>query len=80
MTDLPLIRRLTPDDIELCRAWLNMFGAAFEDEDAYGKAQPDDAYLRDLLADPTFIALAALAGDGAGDGASNQTGDGAEHQ
>ena len=37
-------------------------GDAFGDRATYTHAQPDDAYLRDLLSSSSFIAVAALAG------------------
>jgi len=42
------------------RAMLDMFGAAFEEVETYIAAQPGTAYLEQLLASDTFIALAAL--------------------
>ena len=55
------IRTLAPDDLPILRGVLSMFGAAFEDPDAYGARPPGDAYLRGLLGNPGFIAIAALA-------------------
>ncbi len=43
-------------------AMLDLFGAAFEDPEAYGSARPDDAYVERLLADPGFVALVARDG------------------
>lgn len=45
------------------RRMLAMFGHAFDDVPTYTAHQPGDAYLRDLLASPTFVAIAARAGD-----------------
>jgi len=45
------------------RGMLAMFGRAFDDLPTYTARQPDDAYLHELLASPTFVAIAALAGD-----------------
>ena len=42
---------------------LATLGDAFEDRAAYADAQPDDAYLRALLARDTYVAIAALDGD-----------------
>jgi aminoglycoside 3-N-acetyltransferase I len=50
-------------DLPVLRELLAVFGEAFGEPDTYGAHQPDDAYLRGLLAKPHFIALAALAGD-----------------
>jgi aminoglycoside 3-N-acetyltransferase I len=41
-------------------ALLATFGEAFEDPATYTARRPGDAYLRRLLADDTFIALAAV--------------------
>lgn len=40
-----------------------MFGAAFGEADTYTRAQPDDAYLRELLGGKTFLAVAAVRDD-----------------
>ena len=48
------------NDTETLRAMLGMFGKAFGEVDTYAGRQPDDAYLRRLLASDTFIAVAAL--------------------
>lgn len=60
MTDAPEIRQLTPADLPTMHAMLDMFGEAFEDVEAYGRARPDAAYLGRLLGGEHFIALAAL--------------------
>ncbi len=44
------------------RAMLDLFGREFGDESAYSADQPDDAYLANLLASETFIAIAATDG------------------
>ena len=54
------IRALGPDDVGLLRALLGVFGEAFEDTETYCAAQPASAYLEQLLASDTFIALVAL--------------------
>ncbi|WP_149195820.1 AAC(3)-I family aminoglycoside N-acetyltransferase [Luteimonas suaedae] len=54
------VRRLTPDDIALMHAMLHMFGAAFDDVPTYSGHQPDTGYLAQLLANPGFVAVAAL--------------------
>ena len=58
-----LIRTLTSDDIEPLRRMLALFGDAFDDQGTYSGRQPDDAYLRQLLARDSFIALAAFRGE-----------------
>lgn len=54
------IRRLTPVDVGLMLEMLSVFGRAFEDAARYTACQPADAYLRSLLANADFMALAAL--------------------
>lgn len=57
------IRHLTSDDIALMRRVNAMFGAAFEEEGAaYAEKPPGTPYLRSLLEDRRFIALAATLG------------------
>jgi aminoglycoside 3-N-acetyltransferase I len=56
------VRPLGAADVADLRAMLTMFGNAFEDPAQYLAAQPDDAYLRRLLAGDQFIAVAAFAG------------------
>lgn len=58
-----LIRQLGPGDLGLFRAMLAMFGAAFGEADTYTRAQPDDAYLKELLGGKTFLAVAAVRDD-----------------
>ena len=45
------------------RAVLALYAEAFEDRESYLSAQPNDDYLRALLASDGFIQLAALDGD-----------------
>ncbi|WP_407352937.1 AAC(3)-I family aminoglycoside N-acetyltransferase [Luteimonas sp. R10] len=52
--------RLAPDDVGLMRSMLNMFGVAFDDVRTYSGNQPDAGYLAQLLANPGFVAIAAL--------------------
>jgi aminoglycoside 3-N-acetyltransferase I len=56
------VRVLGPDDPACLREMLSMFGRAFDDLATYTARQPDDAYLRRLLASPTFVSVAALSG------------------
>ena len=53
------IRTLSGDDVGIMRAMLVMFGEAFEAPANYTLAQPDDAYLKQLLSSGSFIAVAA---------------------
>ncbi|MBS0432711.1 MAG: AAC(3)-I family aminoglycoside N-acetyltransferase [Proteobacteria bacterium] len=53
------IARLTADSLPQMRSLLDMFGVAFDDLPGYSSHQPDDRYLRDLLAERRFIAIAA---------------------
>lgn len=57
------IRRITPDDLELMDALLDLFGEAFDDRETYAGARPARAYQRGLLADPGFVALVMLRDD-----------------
>lgn len=52
--------RLGPDDLALFDAMLDMFGTAFGDADSYGSKRPGPDYARRLLANPSFVMLAAL--------------------
>src|SRR5688572_11612331 len=56
------VRVLHAGDVASLREMLSMFGRAFGDPVAYAERQPDDAYLRSLLASDTFIAVAAVVG------------------
>jgi aminoglycoside 3-N-acetyltransferase I len=56
------IRVLAREDIAAMRGTLATFGEAFEDRPTYTQAQPDDAYLAELLSSKTFIAIAATSG------------------
>ena len=57
------IRILGAGDAPVMAAMNAMFGAAFDDPDAYSRAPADDAYLSRLLGSDGFIAVAALDGD-----------------
>lgn len=57
------VQRLLPGQIELMHGMLTMFGQAFEDEASYGQKRPSAAYLDQLLAGESFIALVAMQGD-----------------
>jgi aminoglycoside 3-N-acetyltransferase I len=54
------VRQLGADDIPLLTALLTTFGEAFNDLDTYTANRPREAYLRRLLGDESFIALAAV--------------------
>jgi aminoglycoside 3-N-acetyltransferase I len=56
-------RHLSVADVPVLRQLLAVFGAAFDDPDAYQSAVPGDDYLQRLLGKPHFIAIAALDGD-----------------
>ena len=55
-------RALGASDIVEFRALLALFGSAFDDRKTYLSAQPDDDYLRRLIAGDTFIAVATFDG------------------
>ena len=57
------IRRLTPQDVELMRALLNVFGDAFHEVATYSANQPNTSYLQRLLSKDHFIPLVALIAD-----------------
>lgn len=54
------VRQLGPSEVMLVRRLNALFGAAFAEPETYDGAPPDDAYLRNLLAKPHVLALAAL--------------------
>ena len=54
------IHHLTAADAPLMEALLTTFGEAFDEVDAYTANRPGADYLRRLLTDDTFIALAAV--------------------
>ena len=62
MNQLTSTRALDGSDVVEFRSLLALFGAAFDDRKTYLSAQPDDDYLRRLLASDTFIAVATLDG------------------
>jgi len=55
-----VIQQLTPEEIPLLEALSTTFGEAFEDAETYTGKRPSADYLRRLLSDDSFIALAAL--------------------
>jgi aminoglycoside 3-N-acetyltransferase I len=57
------VTRLAAHHILEMRAMLDMFGVAFEAVDTYSSHQPSDEYLRSLLANEMFIAIAAFDAD-----------------
>lgn len=50
---------LKRDDVATMRSMLAVFAEAFDDETSYTSAQPDDAYLSDMLGARSFVAIAA---------------------
>lgn len=54
------IRKLDERHVGFMRGLLDCFGEAFEDDETYCSAQPDDRYLADLLSDSSFFAIAAI--------------------
>jgi aminoglycoside 3-N-acetyltransferase I len=56
------IHLITPADVAMLEALLVTFGQAFDDEETYTAKRPSTAYLRELLAGDSFIALAAVEG------------------
>lgn len=62
MNQITATRALNASDVGEFRSLLALFGSAFDDRKAYLSAQPDDDYLRRLLASDTFIAVATFDG------------------
>lgn len=54
------IALLGPSDLPLMRGMLGLFAEVFDEPGSYLAAQPDDEYLRSLLARDTFFALVAV--------------------
>jgi aminoglycoside 3-N-acetyltransferase I len=57
------IHHLVANDVGLLKGMLAMFGDAFDEKQTYTGAIPSEDYLRRLLSDDRFIALAALQDD-----------------
>ncbi|MGL4281112.1 MAG: AAC(3)-I family aminoglycoside N-acetyltransferase [Albidovulum sp.] len=57
------VTELGAGELGLMRSMLTLFGRAFEEPEIFAANPPDDNWLGGLLADKTFIALAALQGD-----------------
>jgi aminoglycoside 3-N-acetyltransferase I len=53
------IHRVTPGELPLLHALLDVFGDAFEDPASYAERRPSAAYLQELLASDTFVTLVA---------------------
>ncbi len=51
------------DDLSLMQQLLDCFAEAFQEPENYTDKRPDQAYLAELLASDSFIALVALDGD-----------------
>jgi hypothetical protein len=56
-----IIRKLGPGDVAAMCALNVVFAVAFEDDETYRSAPPDEAWLARLLGSDNFIALAAVA-------------------
>ena len=54
---------LSPEQVDVFRCLLDLFGAAFGEKETYCDKQPGDTYLKNLLSDRTFVALAAVEGE-----------------
>lgn len=54
------VRRITPEEVGMMNDLLSVFADAFDDPEHYNSNRPRADYLRGLLGDPTFIALAAV--------------------
>lgn len=56
------LRILGPNDVACLESLLSLFGRAFADPESYDSARPGPDYLAGLLANPAFVAVAALHG------------------
>ena len=54
------IQQIVPDDVALMEALLATFGEAFDEVETYSGNRPSADYLRQLLKNDYFIAIAAL--------------------
>jgi aminoglycoside 3-N-acetyltransferase I len=54
------IQQIVPEDVALMEALLATFGEAFEEVETYSDNRPSANYLRQLLKNDYFIAIAAL--------------------
>ncbi len=65
MSNLPgvVVRRLSQADIPHHRKAMDVYSEAFDEPENYAHRPPSDAYLRDLLANPNFVQLAAFCGE-----------------
>lgn len=57
------IHHLGVGDPPLMHRLLTLFGEVFDEPETYSGNRPDEDYLRELLCDRTFIAMAATEGD-----------------
>ena len=57
------IKSLSPNDVDLMRSLLNLFGEVFDEPDTYCDKQPDNTYLQELLGKDHFFAVVACDGD-----------------
>ena len=58
---MPGIQRLTPEDHRLFTAMLDLFSDAFDDPESYDSRRPRPEYCAELLSNPAFVALVAVA-------------------
>lgn len=56
------VHRLKTGDLPLMRQSLALYSEVFADPGSYASAPPSDAYLEKLLADPSFVSIAAVEG------------------
>ena len=54
------VQVLAREHVDVLRAMLALFGETFGDRATYSDAQPDDYYLKELVSNESFIAIAAL--------------------
>jgi aminoglycoside 3-N-acetyltransferase I len=56
------VRIVEASNLVPMRELMSLFAAVFDDPESYAAEPPTDAYLRGLLASPTFLALVAMEG------------------
>ena len=54
------IQTITPTDLHLMESALDCFGTVFNEPDTYLNKRPDSQYLQELLAEDSFLCLAAI--------------------
>ena len=53
-------KQLSRDEINYYHQMLDCFGPAFDEKEVYNKNRPDEAYIRQLLGNDSFVAIVAI--------------------